>query len=122
MPRRTKPCKVRSAGSMFTRTLAISVVCCGSGSSIRPITWDSRWLRVSCDGGFGRHHVLHEDHFFELAGTLTVEVEFIVTAEEANKLLDLVRTEKVRLFYALIPAQFGILNPDGADPPTEMQA
>ena len=22
--------------------------------------------------GFGRHHVLHEDHFFELAGTLTV--------------------------------------------------
>ena len=29
--------------------------------------------------GFGRHHVLHESTFFELAGTLTVEVEFIVT-------------------------------------------
>ena len=25
--------------------------------------------------GFGRHHVVHESHFFELAGTLTVEVE-----------------------------------------------
>jgi uncharacterized protein len=25
--------------------------------------------------GFGRHHVLHESTFFELAGTLTVEVE-----------------------------------------------
>ena len=37
--------------------------------------------------GFGRHHVLHESHFFELAGTLTVEVEFIVTDEEAGKLL-----------------------------------
>src|SRR5258708_21313551 len=68
--------------------------------------------------GFGRHHVLHEDHFFELAGTLTVEVEFIVTEEEAQRLLDLVRAEKVRVFYALIPAQLGILNPDAGDPPT----
>ena len=69
--------------------------------------------------GFGRHHVLHEDHFFELAGTLTVEVEFIVTDEEAKQLIDLVTAEKVRLFYALIPARFGILSPDGSDPPTE---
>jgi len=69
--------------------------------------------------GFGRHHVLHEDHFFELAGSLTVEVEFIVTDEEVKRLLELVRAEKVRVFYALIPAQFGILNPDADDPPTE---
>jgi PII-like signaling protein len=68
--------------------------------------------------GFGRHHVLHENHFFELAGTLTVEVEFIVSEEEAKKLLDLVRAEEVRVFYALIPARFGILNPDSDDPPT----
>lgn len=69
--------------------------------------------------GFGRHHVLHENHFFELAGTLTVEVEFLLTEEEAKQLLDFLREEKVRLFYALIPAGFGILNPDRADPPTE---
>jgi PII-like signaling protein len=68
--------------------------------------------------GFGRHHVLHENHFFELAGTLTVEVEFIVTEEEAKQLLDLVRAEKVRVFYSLTPARFGVLNPDGGDPPT----
>jgi uncharacterized protein len=67
--------------------------------------------------GFGRHHVLHENHFFELAGTLTVEVEFIVTDDEAKPLLDLVRAEKVRLFYALIPAEFGVMNPDAGDPP-----
>ena len=70
--------------------------------------------------GFGSHHVLHEDHFFELAGTLTVEVEFIVTDEEAQRLLDLVQHEKVRLFYARIPARFGVINPragDPADPP-----
>ena len=65
--------------------------------------------------GFGRHHILQEDHFFELAGSLTVEVEFIVTNEEADRLLDLLRRENVRVFYARIPAQFGILNPDAED-------
>ncbi len=67
--------------------------------------------------GFGRHHTLHEATFFELAGTLTVEVEFIVTEDEATKLLELVRKENVRLFYARIPAHFGIINPDRRDPP-----
>ena len=28
--------------------------------------------------GFGRHGLLHEDHFFELSGKLPVVVEFIV--------------------------------------------
>ena len=65
--------------------------------------------------GFGRHHVLHEDHFFELAGTLTVEVEFIVTEEEARRLIESIEHEGVRLFYAQIPARFGVLNPDRQD-------
>src|SRR5271169_5730688 len=58
--------------------------------------------------GFGRHHVLHENHFFELAGSLTVEVEFIVTDDEAQSLLRLLEQEGVRAFYARIPAQFGV--------------
>ncbi|HTT44086.1 MAG TPA: DUF190 domain-containing protein [Steroidobacteraceae bacterium] len=66
--------------------------------------------------GFGRHHVLHESTFFELAGTLTVEVEFIVTDAEAQQLLALLERHGVRLFYARVPAQFGVLNPDAADP------
>ena len=66
--------------------------------------------------GFGRHHMLHEERFFELAGTLTVEVEFVVTDEEAKQLLDLLRREKMRLFYAHIPASFGVVNPDAEDP------
>lgn len=65
--------------------------------------------------GFGRHRVLHEQTFFELAGTLTVEVEFIVTEEEAEQMLDLVKQEKVLLFYARIPARFGVINPDAVD-------
>jgi PII-like signaling protein len=66
--------------------------------------------------GFGRHHVLHESHFFELAGALTVEVEFIVSDEEAKQLLERLQAEKIRLFYACIPALFGVINPDATDP------
>ncbi|MFT3721793.1 DUF190 domain-containing protein [Pseudorhodoferax sp.] len=66
--------------------------------------------------GFGSHHVLYEDHFFELAGTLTVEVEFIVTDEEVEQLLALLRRESVRVFYARIPAVFGVINPKEGDP------
>lgn len=66
--------------------------------------------------GFGRHHVLHESRFFELAGTLTVEVEFIVSDEEAQRLLRRLEAEKVRLFYACIPALFGVVNPEPGDP------
>lgn len=65
--------------------------------------------------GFGRHHLLHEAHFFELAGTLTVEVEFIVNEQESAQLLELLARENVRLFYAHIPARFGVINPDAAD-------
>jgi PII-like signaling protein len=65
--------------------------------------------------GFGRHHMLHEARFFEVAG-LTVEVEFIVTDEEARRLLELLRKQKIRLFYAHIPARFGVINPDLQDP------
>lgn len=59
--------------------------------------------------GFGRHRVLHEERFFELAGTQTVEVEFIVTDDEARQLLELVSAEPLRLFYARIPAHFGVI-------------
>lgn len=59
--------------------------------------------------GFGRRHVLHEERFFELAGTVTIEVEFIVTDAEAQQLVDLVRRENLPLFYAQIPARFGII-------------
>ena len=71
--------------------------------------------------GFGRHHVVHEATFFELAGSLTIEVEFIVTEREALQLLDLLNAEDIRLFYAQIPAKFGVINPDPADPPVDAE-
>jgi hypothetical protein len=65
--------------------------------------------------------VLPVSRFFALAGTLTVEVEFIVTDEQAQRLLQLVRDEKIRLFYGSVPALFGIINPDSGDPPAPTQ-
>jgi PII-like signaling protein len=66
--------------------------------------------------GFGHHHVMHDFKFFEIASPLAVEVEFIVTEEEAAKLIDLVEQEGIRAFYTRIPASFGVINPDAADP------
>ena len=59
--------------------------------------------------GYGRHGTLHEQHFFELAGDLTVEVEFMLSEEEAEKFLEFVSGEHVHLFYAKLPAEFGIV-------------
>ena len=53
--------------------------------------------------------VLHEQHFFELAGDLTVAVEFLLSDEEAEALLGLLRREQVRVFYATFAAEFGMI-------------
>lgn len=62
--------------------------------------------------GFGRHGVIHEQHFFELAGDLTVEVEFLVTDEEADRLIQVIKAERVRIFFARSRAEYGVLGED----------
>jgi PII-like signaling protein len=62
--------------------------------------------------GFGRHGILHEEHFFELAADMTVEVEFVVTNDEAEGLLALLKKERVSIFYARVPAEFGAIEGD----------
>ena len=57
--------------------------------------------------GFGRHGILHEEHFFELAADLTVVIEFVVSDEDAEKLLALLKKERVSIFYARLTAEFG---------------
>lgn len=59
--------------------------------------------------GFGRHGVLHEEGFFELAGTLSVEVEFAVSEKESAQLLALLQSENLKLFYVKASAEFGVL-------------
>lgn len=72
-------------------------------------------VAVRTMAGCGRRHALREQHFIESTGSFTVQVDFIVTEEEAQRFFELIRAEKVRVFYARIPAQFGTLNAEVAE-------
>ena len=59
--------------------------------------------------GFGRHGRLHEESFFELAGEMPVQVEFVLTAAMADKLLEALRPHKLNLFYVRYELESGVL-------------
>ena len=59
--------------------------------------------------GFGRHGRLHEESFFELAGELPVQVEFVLEAILADKLLETLRAHKLNLFYVRYALESGVL-------------
>jgi uncharacterized protein len=58
--------------------------------------------------GFGRHGVLHEERFFELAGDLPVEVRFVCQQDEAYRLLDAIEEAELSVFYVLGPTLYGV--------------
>ena len=58
--------------------------------------------------GYGQHRHIHAAHFFELADQ-PVEVTMVVTETEAESFLDLLRQEKVHVFYVKLPVEFGVL-------------
>ena len=64
--------------------------------------------------GYGRHGVLMEQRFFELAGELPVVTEFVVSAEEAEALLALLRREGIDLVYARWQAELAATLPPEA--------
>lgn len=49
--------------------------------------------------GYGRHGRMHEETFFELAGELAVKVEFVIEAAQADKLLDSLHAEDLKILY-----------------------
>jgi len=63
--------------------------------------------------GYGRHGRLHEEHFFELAGDLSVEVGFALTEDEAGRLLAHLAGEKLQMFYIKLPLEMGVVGDDG---------
>ncbi|HEY8585991.1 MAG TPA: DUF190 domain-containing protein [Rhodanobacter sp.] len=69
----------------------------GGGSVLRAIA------------GFGRHGVLHEEQFFELADDLPIKVEFLLREDQAEALLQVVRDANVDATYAYSPANFAVL-------------
>lgn len=59
--------------------------------------------------GFGRHGVLHEEQFFELADDLPIKIEFLLRQDQAELLLQVVRTAGVDTTYAYSPASFAVI-------------
>jgi PII-like signaling protein len=57
--------------------------------------------------GFGSHGRMHEETFFELAGELSVAVEFVLSQAEAEKLIAAIREEKLRLHYVRFAVESG---------------
>lgn len=57
--------------------------------------------------GYGKHGRLHEETFFELAGELAVAVEFILDAQQADKLLAAIAAEKLQLHYVRYAVETG---------------
>ncbi len=58
--------------------------------------------------GYGRHHVLHEAHFYELAGELPMEVVFVTSREESQRLIALTTEAGLSLFHYMMEAKSGI--------------
>ena len=60
--------------------------------------------------GYGRHRVMHEETFFELAGELPVEIEIVAPDPQIDLLVERIRQEKLRMFYVRFPVEFGAIN------------
>jgi PII-like signaling protein len=66
--------------------------------------------------GFGRHGVMQEQNFFELAGELPVVAEFVVSDSDAERILALVRKENIDLMYVSWPADYSTTGTPAAPP------
>ena len=55
--------------------------------------------------GFGRHGVIHEQRFFELPEALPMMVEFIVSEEDADRLVAMARAEKIHMICTRTPTE-----------------
>jgi CrcB protein len=75
--------------------------CCSSGCWSRPRCWGSRWIRFRAIVVI-RHGVPY-GALPQLAADLTVEIEFVVTDDEAGCSL---WKERISIFYARVPAEF----------------
>jgi PII-like signaling protein len=63
--------------------------------------------------GYGHHGITHEAAFLELAGQEAVRVDFVVTRAEADALLSRVDAERLEMFYATSPVEYGALGAGG---------
>lgn len=58
---------------------------------------------------YGRHGRMHEETFFELAGELAVQVEFVLEAALADKFLEVLQPHKLNVFYLRHAVEAGVV-------------
>jgi len=63
--------------------------------------------------GYGRHGVIHEEKFFELAGNQPVQVVFLTSRVQAEQLLAQVAAEGLELVYSISETRVGVTGKDG---------
>ncbi len=57
--------------------------------------------------GYGRHKLMHEEHFYELGSNVPIMLEFNVTKKEEEQLLQLLHEKKINVFYTICSVKFG---------------
>lgn len=58
--------------------------------------------------GYGRHGIMHEEHFFELASDVPVEVVFIMNESASSQFLDLIKKENINVVYTKTVIEYGL--------------
>ena len=59
--------------------------------------------------GRGRHGRLHDESFFELAGELPVQVEFVTDSATADQLISSLHAHRLNLFYVRYAVEAGVI-------------
>ncbi|NGX28991.1 MAG: hypothetical protein K940chlam1_01183 [Candidatus Anoxychlamydiales bacterium] len=57
--------------------------------------------------GYGHKGVIHEDRFYELAGNVPIKISFITDREKATSFINLLKEEKLNLFYEISEIEYG---------------
>lgn len=60
--------------------------------------------------GYGRHKILHEEHFFELASNVPFQVNFISEKEKIQLFLEKLKDENIQLFYVISEVEYGVMS------------
>lgn len=57
--------------------------------------------------GFGKNKLMHEEHFFELGSNVPIRTIFILEKKQMKALFELIKQEKLELFYTLHKIEAG---------------
>ena len=59
--------------------------------------------------GYGRHGLHHDESFFELAGEMPIQVEFILDAQLADNFMAMLQPLNLNLFYVRYSVNVGYM-------------